>query len=168
MNQSDYNKLREIAWRQKLTAQQEAEIKAYLANCPEARPDWEEERILTQSLSQLPDAPLAFNFTAQVLQAVKRQEAEASPAAVVQWWQRLHSLGWGYRSALAAVVVGAGVLSYQQYLLALSREELAVSIATVSRVAALPRVTGLRDFDTIQHLDDVVAVIDTKLLAALQ
>jgi hypothetical protein len=26
----------------------------------------------------------------------------------------------------------------------------------------------LRDFDTIQHLDDVVAVIDTKLLAALQ
>jgi len=168
MNQSDYNKLREIAWRQKLTAQQEAEIKAYLAKCPEARPAWEEERILTQSLAQLPDAPLAFNFTAQVLQAVKRQEAEPSPAAVVQWWQRLRSLGWGYRSALAAVVLGAGVLSYQQYLLALSREELAVSIATVSRVAALPRVTGLRDFDTIQHLDDVVAVIDTKLLAALQ
>ena len=167
MNQLDYNKLREIAWRQKLTAQQEAEIKAYLANCPEARPDWEEERILTQSLSQLPDAPLAFNFTAQVLQAVKRQEAEASPAAVVQWWQRLRSLGWGYRSALAAIVLGAGVLSYQQHL-NLSREELAVSIATVSRVAALPRVTGLRDFDTIQHLDDVVAVIDTKLLAALQ
>jgi anti-sigma factor RsiW len=168
MNQSDYNKLREIAWRQKLTAQQEAEIKAYLAKCPEARPAWEEERILTQSLAQLPDAPLAFNFTAQVLQAVKRQEAEPSPAAVVQWWQRLRSLGWGYRSALAAVVLGAGVLSYQQYLLALSREELAVSIATVSRVAALPRVTGLRDFDTIQHLDDVVAVIDTNLLAALQ
>src|SRR6185436_8361350 len=167
MNQSDYNKLREIAWRQKLTAQQEAEIKAYLAKCPEARPAWEEERILTQSLAQLPDAPLAFNFTAQVLQAVKRQEAEASPAAVVQWWQRLRSLGRGYRSALAAVVLGAGVLSYQQHL-NLSREELAVSIATVSRVAALPRVTGLRDFDTIQHLDDVVAVIDTKLLAALQ
>ena len=167
MNQSDYNKLRETAWKRKLTAQQETEIKAYLANSPEARPDWEEERILTQSLAQLPDAPLAFNFTAQVLQAVKRQEAEASPAAVVQWWHRLRSLGWGYRSAMVAVVLGAGVLSYQQYL-ALWREELATSVATVSRVAALPSVTGLRDFDAIQHLDNVAAVIDTKLLAALQ
>ena len=167
MNQSDYNQLRETAWKRKLTAQQEAEIKVFLANCPEARPDWEEERILTQSLAQLPDAPLAFNFTAQVLQAVKRQEAKASPAAVVRWWQRLRSLGWGYRSAMAAVIVGAGVLSYQQYV-AFSREELATSVATVSRVAALPSVTGLRDFDAIQHLDDVAAVIDTRLLAALQ
>src|SRR4030095_10596329 len=122
---------------------------------------------LTQFLAQLPDAPLAFNFTAQVLQAVQRQEAKASPAAVVRWWQRLRSLGWGYRSAMAAIVLGAGVLSYQQYL-AFSRDELAGSMATVSRVAALPSVIGLRDFDTIQHLDDVVMVIDTKLLAALQ
>ena len=167
MNQSDYNQLRETAWKRKLTTQQETEIKTYLANNPEARPDWEEERILIQFLAQLPDAPLASNFTAQVLQTLKRQEAAASPAAVVRWWQRLRALGWGYRSALAAVVVGAGVLSYQQYV-ALTREELAASVATVSRVAALPSVTGLRDFDAIQHLDNVAAVIDTKLLAALQ
>ena len=167
MNQSDYNQLRETAWKRKLTAKQEAEIKAYLANCPEARPEWEEERLLTQFLVQLPDAPLASNFTAQVLQAAKRQQSEASPAAVVRWWQRLGSRGWGYRSAMAVVIAGAGVLSYQQYT-AITREELATSVATVSRVAALPSVAGLRDFDAIQHLDDVTAVIDTKLLAALQ
>ena len=167
MNQSDYNQLRENAWKRKLTAEQEAEIRAFLAKCPEARPEWEEERILTQSLAQLPDAPLASNFTAQVLQAVRRQEAEVSPAAVVRWWQQLRSLGWGYRSTMAAVIAGAGLLSYQQYL-AFTREELAASVATVSRVAALPSVTGLRDFDAIQHLDDVAAVIDTQLLAALQ
>jgi len=167
MNQSDYNELRENAWKRKLTAQQEAEVKAYLAKYPEARPDWEEERILTQSLARLPDAALASNFTAQVLQAVNRQQPMASPAAVVRWWRRLRSLGWGYRSAMAAVVLSAGVLSYQQYL-ALTREELATSVATVSSVAALPSVTGLRDFDAIQHLDNIAAVIDTKLLAALQ
>jgi anti-sigma factor RsiW len=167
MNQSDYNQLRESAWKRKLTAQQEAEIKEYLANYPEAHPDWEEERLLTQFLAQLPDTPLASNFTAQVLQAVKRQQPESSPAAVFRGWRWLGSLGWGYRSAMAAVVLGAGVLSYQQYL-TLTREELTTSVATVSRVAALPSVTGLRDFDAIQHLDNFAAVVDTKLLAALQ
>ena len=72
MNDAAFNQLLDTALRRKLTAEEEARVQACLARDPRARAVWEEEMALSRLLKGLPDAPLASNFTAQVLQAVER------------------------------------------------------------------------------------------------
>src|SRR5262245_19120401 len=67
MNDELYNELLEASWRRKLTAEEEAQLRAWLVAHPEAQADWDEEALLTQQLERLPNAPLASNFTAQVM-----------------------------------------------------------------------------------------------------
>src|ERR1051325_11026338 len=90
MNDRQYQKLLETAWRRKLDAQEEAELRAWLQAHPEARADWETEAALTDHLSRLPQAPVPSNFTARVLQAAERAGIEHPP--VSKWSSLLHSL----------------------------------------------------------------------------
>ena len=111
-NDPIYNRLRELSWRRKLTAAEAAELQAWLAAHPEARADWEAEAGLNEALGRLPDAPVPSNFTARVLQAVEREAAaELRRRRTWQVWLRWR---WLPKAAVAAVVLGAGLVSYQQ------------------------------------------------------
>src|ERR1043166_4926015 len=105
MTESDYNQLREQSWRRKLSPNEEAELRAWLAAHPEAQADWETEAGLTEVLNRLPNAPVPSNFTARVLQNI-----ECDAAAEVR--KRVPGRNWFLRSWLAkaaAIAVVFGV-----------------------------------------------------------
>jgi len=113
MNESDYNQLREESWRRKLTPAEEAELRAWLADHPESRMDWDMDSRLTHLLGRLDNAPVPSNFTARVLQAIEREAAsEARQTAPKRNWF-LHS--FLPRTAAAMVVLAAGLLAYNEY-----------------------------------------------------
>ena len=110
MNDPVYDHLRELGWRRKLTASEEAQLRAWLAAHPEEQADWEAEARLNEALGSLPDAPMPSNFTARVLQAVRLDEAaERRRRRWSQWvwWRRLAA-----RVAVVAIIVVAGIFSY--------------------------------------------------------
>src|ERR1019366_224638 len=135
-NDPIYNHLRELSWRRKLTAAEEAELSAWLAAHPEAQGDWEIEAGLNASLGALPDLPVPSNFTARVLQAVEREAAVEQRRAGWKWagWLRLR---WLPRVALTASVVSAGVVSCLVIQDA-QRKSLVNSVVVVSTVSSLP------------------------------
>jgi anti-sigma factor RsiW len=164
-NDPIYNHLRELSWRRELSDAEDAELRTWLAAHPEAQADWEAEAGLNASLGRLPDAPVPGNFTARVLQAVER-EAAAEPRRPQGKWLNRIWLRWLPRAAFAAVVVGAGLVSYHQ-VQAAHRKKLVESVAAVSAVSSLPSPDILRDFDAIQALNPTPAP-DEQLLAVLQ
>ena len=158
------NKLRETGWRRKLSAQEEAALRAWLAAHPEHQPDWEMEAELTDALARLPDAPLPSNFTARVMQAVERETTTGHSRARWQWigtWRALLP-----KAAVAVVALGLGVFAYERHA-ATQRTELARRLARVSSVAAVPDPELLQDLEFIRHLDQTLAP-DEELLALLQ
>ena len=169
MNDSDYQKLLETGWRRKLTVEEETRLQAYFADHPTAPAAWDAEMNLNQLLVQLPDAPLATNFAAQVLQAVARENRMAQSSFALRGWHWLASLRWAQQTALAALVLGVGLLSYQQYEIS-ARVKMAQMVATVSHAAELPGVPALQDFDAIHRLRQVPSPgwVDAELLAVLQ
>ncbi len=164
-NDPIYSRLREVGWRRRLTAAEEAELRAWLAAHPEAQADWEAEAGLNAALGRMPDAPVPSNFTARVLQAVERETATERRRPKEDWltWLRPR---WLPKLAFAAIVVGAGLLSYNQ-VQAVHRKKLAESVAAVSAVSSLPSPDILKDFDAIRALNPSPAP-DEQLLAILQ
>ena len=171
MNEMEFNQLLETAARRPLTAQEEARLRTLLAANPQAQPVWEEEAGLTRLLNQLPDAPLASNFTARVMRAVERESFRRSRASgVFRWFSRLRPV---YRFATACSLLILAALGYFQYQ-AVSREKMAASLATVadtvgatSEVAPLPAVEMLKDFNAIYLLGRTRPQADEDLLATL-
>jgi anti-sigma factor RsiW len=172
MDSAEYEKLRLKALRHALSPAEAAVWEAHLIAHPEARQDWEEEQLLSQSLQRLPDVPVPTNFTARVLSAVNRAErldAEAVPASVAlaQWWR---ALGWSRQVALTALLLGLSVLGYRQYQLArlAERVEAGRNLAEVSIAADLPSIELLRDFEAIRRLSPLPPEADADLAVALQ
>jgi anti-sigma factor RsiW len=164
-NDPIYNQLRELSWRRTLSAAEEAELRMWLVTHPEAQADWEAETGLNAALGRLPDMPVPSNFTARVLQAVEREAAAELRRSRGNWltWLRLR---WLPKAAFAAIVVGAGLLSYHQ-VQAAHRKKLVESVAAVSAVASLPSLDILKDFDAIQASNPTPAP-DEQLLTVLQ
>jgi len=165
MSDEAYNELLEASWRRKLTAEEQAQLRAWLEAHPEAQADWEEDALLTQQLERLPNAPLSSNFTAQVVQkldldlAREEREQKRRPWPV---WGRLVSR---YASViLIALLAGFGVLRYREH----QRIEMVESVSNVTPVASVLQPEILKDFDAIQQLRHVPVVSDAELLAALQ
>jgi anti-sigma factor RsiW len=156
-----YQRLREIAWRRKLTATEQAELRAWLAQHPEAEAELETDLALDQALERLPQAPVPSNFTARVMQAIERDATVAAPSsrAPAPWWQVFLP-----RLAAAAVVVVAGLLVYHHNEVQ-KRAELAQGLALVAEAAPLSDVTVLEDFDAIQRMTTETAAADEGLLA---
>jgi anti-sigma factor RsiW len=165
-NDPTYDRLRELSWRQKLTAGEASELRAWLAAHPEAAADWEAEAGLNEALAQLADAPVPSNFTARVLQSVEREGALRLRRQRRKWqvWPRWR---WLPKLAVAAVVVITGLLSFEQATRAARRAEYAKSVAVVSGVASLPGPDVLQDFDAIRASNPTPAA-DEDLLAALK
>jgi anti-sigma factor RsiW len=163
MNESDYNELREVAWRRKLTVAEEAAVRAWLAAHTESRPDWEIEGRLTEALGRLPDAPVPNNFTARVLQEIEREASTASRTKASRPWF-LRSLA--PRLAVAAVVLGVGLLTYHEHTVA-KRAELVRGVKVVAGVSSLPGPDILQDFDTIRQISSTPGP-DSELLALMK
>jgi hypothetical protein len=162
MDDSVYSRLREIGWRRKLTRDEAAELRDWLAAHPDLKPEWDSEAALNECLGGLPDVPVASNFTARVLRAAAADSAKV---------QRHVIWGWRWRSflpraALAGLVLvtGVGVYRYHE---TNRRVELARRVANVSDVAALSSPEVLQDFETVRHLSQTPAA-DEELLALLQ
>jgi hypothetical protein len=165
MNEREYNELRESSWRRNLTPAEQAELQRFLAEHPEARAPWEAETALTRILGRLPEAPLASNFAAQILQAVEREDAAARRPLGIDtlstWLRRL-----GPRLAWTAGLVAVGLLTWQQHG-ATQRERVVAGAASVLQAAALPGPEVLQDFDAIQQLSQLPPATDQELLSAL-
>jgi len=151
--------LREALWRRKLTDAEQAELRAR----PEMAADLELESRLSELLAQTPDAPMASNFTARLMQAIDLEESRPS---------RRWSFNWNWHALLprvavtAAAVLFAGV-AFHHFQLTSQRTALAKNAALVAESQPLPSVDVLNNFDAIQRLSQP-AHADEELLALLQ
>jgi hypothetical protein len=109
-------------------------------------------------LARLPDAPVASNFTARVLQAVELEDARRAR----RWHFNWHSLLPRVAFALAAVLF-AGV-TFEHHELAARRVALAESVALVAGSSSLPDLDALKNFDAIQRMSQS-AHADEEILA---
>lgn len=158
----------EASWRRRLTPEEQAHLRAYLLVHPEAQSEWEEEAALTACLRQLPDAPLASNFTAQVLEAARAEKRTAERGSdAIGWWATLRRLLPRVAgAALTVLLVGVALHQHRTQ----QRAQLGRSLVEFSSVAtALPAPEVLQDFDAIHTLRYVpAAASDEDLLLVLQ
>ena len=156
-------RMRELSWRRKLSAAEEAELRAWLEKHPETAAHWAEEAALNAIVERLPDAPVPTNFTSRVMEAIEREAAaaERQHARTPHWWQRVLLP----RLAFAAVVLAAGLFVYQRNLTN-KIDQVAIPIA-VDGTKGLLSVDVLQDFDSIAELGPRVQP-DTELLSLLQ
>ncbi len=162
MNDPLYDRLREANWRRKLTAEEGAELRAWLMAHPQAEADWEAEAGLSEALNRMPDAAVPTNFTARVLQSLEREIA-VSPRP-----ESLGSRTWRSllpKVAVAGLVLGLGIYSYEQHQ-ADQRAEFARNVAVVTGVP-MPDPELLQDFETIRRLGQTPRA-DDELLALLK
>ena len=167
MNESEYMKLREQAWRRPLTPDERSRLQDYFLVHSEAQADWEEDAALTQLLTRMPNAPLSSNFTAQVVQAIQLEQRRQQRKGAPGLW-RLRS--WLPRLAVAGLVVGLGAFGlhgYRQHDLAQQRTKYLDMLVT-SAASTFPNPKIWEDFDTIVNLGPAVSPIrDDMLWAAL-
>jgi hypothetical protein len=161
-----YEHLREISWRRKLTPTEQAQLSAWLAAHPEAQAEWDSEASLSEVLAALPNVPVASNFTARAVasaqgEAARLERGLEKPRAVGNWWHR-----WLPKVALVAMVLCAGLFSYN-HIQEAHRAELAHSLETVSQVPSVPSPEILKDFDAIAALSSTPPA-DEELLKVMQ
>jgi len=163
-----YKRFLELNWRRKLTLEEEAEMRAWLQAHPEVQAEWELDAGLNEALSALPQVAVASNFNARVLESIKRENQVQSRGNLkerIAWFHGLIP-----KLAVAAVVITAGLISYEQIHAAKIRErerqaEVVKSFLTVSKLK-LPEPEILEDFETIRQGAGFGA--DEKLLTLLQ
>ena len=166
MNESGFQKLRELNWRRNLTADEEARLQEYFPLHPEAQAGWESEAAVTQLLHQLPDAPVSSNFTSLVMQVIDREARLAERAAEDRPWLWHWLQSWAPRAAWASLALGGVFLAYAQYQ-SFSRAQFAKGVAQVSKMAALPNLEVFEDFEAIHRISQVTPD-DSEVLAALK
>ena len=160
MNQSEFDNLLQTAHERDLTDGELARLERWLAANPAAQAEWE---ALDHLLATLPDTPVATNFTARVLDEVRRAET-AHPALGQAWWQRL--LAPQFRpvqiAAAATLAMVIGGVGYQSHLNQ-SRAEMAAAVASIAEFPP----GFLADFEAIGAVAQADA-IDEELWAALK
>jgi anti-sigma factor RsiW len=166
MNESDYQALVEASWRRPLTVEEQAQLDAWLATRPETRAGWERETGLNHLLGQLPDVPIASNFTSQVLQALEREvAAEARRPSLAErirrWFRRPAP-----RIAWASLLLVAAWFGYHQHQTNV-QSDMAKGLTVMASVATLSDPTVLQDFDAIQRLSQSAPSDDEELFAVL-
>jgi hypothetical protein len=122
-------------------------------------PAQNELRELRGLLSRLPDAPVASNFTARVMQAVELEESRALRRWTFPAWNWRVILP---RFAVAAVVIVVAGLAFERHETAAQREQLAINIAQAAR--SMPSIEVLQNFDAIRRMS-APAHADEGLLA---
>ena len=153
--ENESSNLRESLWRRRPAAAERAGWRA--------RPELAAEARLTDALAKLPDAPVASNFTARVLDAIDREESLAAHSG---GWQ------WNWRSLIPRLAVAAALLvftgvSIQRYETSSQRHEMARNVAMVASSKAVPSVEVLENFEVIHRMTQS-AQADGQQLADLQ
>ena len=117
---------------------------------------------LREKLSRLPDAPVASNFTARVMQQIDLEESRRSRKwnFIFNWHAFLPRI-----AVTTAVVLFAG-LTVHRHELNVHRAVLAKNVALVVEAQPLPSVDALKNFDVIQRMSQPRA--DEELLALMQ
>jgi hypothetical protein len=111
---------------------------------------------LREMLSRLPDAPVASNFTARVMQQIELEESRRSRkwTSIFNWHRFLP------RAAVAMAAILFAGLTLQHYELNSQRVALAEKVALVP----MPDVDALKNFDAIRRMSQP-AHADEELLA---
>ena len=153
MNQSEFDNLLQTAIERDLTDGELARLQRWLAANPADQAEWE---ALDHLLATLPDTPVATNFTARVLDEVRRAET-AHPALGQAWWQRL--LAPQFRpvqiAAAATLAMVIGGVGYQSHLNQ-SRAEMAAAVASIAEfppgfLAAVEAIGAVAQADAIDE-----------------
>jgi anti-sigma factor RsiW len=166
MNESEFQALMEASWRRPLTDEEQARLDVWLRAHPAAQNEWETEAALNRLLEQLPEAPLASNFTARVLQAVDRESAaierrEPLQDRVKRWfWRPAPRFAW------ALVVAGLLGFAYHQHQSNVN-SQVAKGLSVMANVATLSDPVVLQDFEAIQRLARSAPGDDDELYAVL-
>ena len=160
MKQPEFENLLQTARVRDLTDDELAKLERWLAANPGEQAEWE---AIDRVLVALPDAPVASNFTARVMDEVRRAET-AHPALGQAWWQRL--LAPQFRPvqivAAATLAMVIGGVGYQSHLNQ-SRAEMAAAVASIAEFTP----GFLADFEAIEAVAQADA-IDEELWAALK
>lgn len=153
-----------------LTAQEQAQWEAYLAQHPGEASEIEAELGLNRLLRELSDQPVSSNFTDQVIQAARASSLGTSR----NWWSSLDWVRWKpslrwVRPAIVSMLVLSSLLAWRQYEAQhRARAELAMSVAIISEATSVLTVDTLKDFDAIHQLSQVPVEVDVALLQALE
>jgi len=151
MNETEYRALMEASWRRPLTAAEEARLQGWLAAHPEEQGRRESETALNHLLEQLPDVPIASNFTARVLQAAQREAARPARRPILQtllhWLMPRRATGVAW-SALAICVTS--FVFYQTESNTKTRR--ANELVVIIRAAVVSDPGVVEDFDVIRRL----------------
>ena len=164
MNQPMLEKLFQTANKRDLNEAELIQMEDWLASNPVERAELE---AVDRLLDELPDEPVASNFTTRVLQEIRSAE-DNSPARVTpSWWKiitpRFSSINIA-ATAVAMVLLIGGVV-YQSHLNK-NRVEVAASLQAVATFAEMFPVV-LNDFDAIEVIGQADP-IDEELWAALK
>ncbi len=146
----DYQRWCELSWRRPLTALEQAELRAWLGDHPEAQADAEAELALNQALARLPDVPVPSNFAARLWQTTERDGVtkRRTAAARQTWWWRVLVP----RIALVTVMVGSGLLVYRHNE-SVQQVEFAKSFLAEAGATALADPKVIEDFEVICQLN---------------
>lgn len=172
MNRAELEHLLDIARRRKLTPEEAARLQSHLAADPSDRGAWEGEVALTGLLAELPDAPLASNFTAQVLRTVERETRTRGRAPRALRWLGLHRPA--FRAGWACLLLGTAGVGYYAYdaatrsNMAGSLAFVATSVGSAAKAVELPSAEIWQDFEPIYRLRHAQPQADLGLLAALE
>ncbi len=167
MNEPAEIRWREKCWRRELSAAERRELRLWLESHPELKPEFELELSLHQALGTLKDVSVPSNFTSRLLQAVEREEAQSERLANrhrAGWWENFKA--WMPRFGVGAVILVAGLLSYQQFQIG-ERQKMLDSVTAVAEVSTLPAPEILHDFDAIQAMTRTPGP-DEELLALMK
>ena len=167
MNSERYQEIVEASWRRSLTPSEEAELQLHLAANPEQQAEWEDDLALSHAMANLREAPVASNFTAQVLSAIDREVAgeRASRKGIdyAGWFRR-----WFPQLATASVLLITGLTGLNFYQAHTRTQTATEFVATVSSfTAALPAPDVFEDFETIQQLHTAPEFSDAELVNVL-
>jgi negative regulator of sigma E activity len=153
--ENESSNLRESLWRRQPADAERAGLRA--------RPELAAEARLTAALAKIPDATVASNFTAHVMDAIEREERMAARSSGWRWsWRSLFP-----RLAVAAAVLVFTGVNVQRYEASSQRQEMARSVAMVASAKSVPSVEVLENLEVIQRMTQS-AHADGELLADLQ
>jgi anti-sigma-K factor RskA len=117
---------------------------------------------LRELLSRLPDAPVASNFTARVLQQIDLEESRRAR----KWDFIFNWRSFLPRAAAATVAILFAGLALQHHEASERRAQVVQSVALVAETP-MPDVDALKNFDAIQRMSQP-AHADEELLALMK
>lgn len=169
MNLSDFEKLLETQALRELNEAEQGQLEVWLREHPDDREIWEEERALSRAITELPDEPVASNFTAQVWDRIEAESREVErireqvsvKEMLLGSWLKIPRLAW-----FCAFALTVGVLVNQQRLH--DRAKVAENLVPVAELAQVPSVEALQDFEAINSLGEPMVSGDVELLAVLE